>query len=155
MFIGLIILYVNLREFFRFYQFTYFAVNLPSGGQCNAKIELMFLVDGSGSIESAGRGNFKRCLNFVKQVASAFVISRTQGRVSVTVFSSKTKVIFHLNAHSNVKQVYRAVDKIRYVINLSGSFLSLLHNQLLGPFQTSNFACAECNSNNYYYYYYY
>ena len=133
MFIGLIILYVNLREFFRFYQFTYFAVNLPSGGQCNAKIELMFLVDGSGSIESAGRGNFKRCLNFVKQVASAFVISRTQGRVSVTVFSSKTKVIFHLNAHSNVKQVYRAVDKIRYVINLSGSFLSLLHNQWTFP----------------------
>jgi hypothetical protein len=73
----------------------------------------MFLVDGSGSIESYGRGNFKRCLNFVKQVASAFSISRSKGRISVTVFSSKTKVIFHLNRYSNVKQIYAAVNRIR------------------------------------------
>jgi hypothetical protein len=80
---------------------------------CKAKVELMFLADGSGSIESYGRGNFKRCLNFVKQVASSFTISRTQGRISVTVFSSKTKVIFHLNSYTNVQQVYRAIDGIR------------------------------------------
>jgi hypothetical protein len=87
---------------------------LPLGAKsCKAKIDLMFLVDGSGSIESYGKGNFKRCLNFVKQVAGSFSISRTKGRISVTVFSSRTKVIFHLNSYSNAQQIYRAVDRIR------------------------------------------
>ena len=86
----------------------------PSGAKsCKAKVELMFLVDGSGSVEAYGRGNFKRCLNFVKQVASAFAISRTQGHISVTVFSSKTQVIFHLNSYTNVQQIYQAIDRIR------------------------------------------
>ena len=80
---------------------------------CKAKVELMFLVDGSGSIEAYGRGNFKRCLNFVKQVAGSFAISKTAGRISVTVFSSKSYLIFDLNRYTDVKAVYRAVDRIK------------------------------------------
>ena len=101
---------VNFSFLFNLFTSCHFS---PSGKQCSAKIELMFLVDGSGSIESYGRGNFQRCLNFVKQVASSFVISKTQGRVSVTVFSSKAKVIFGLNRYRTVQGVFRAVDKIR------------------------------------------
>jgi hypothetical protein len=101
---------VNFSFLFNLFTSCHF---LRSGKQCSAKIELMFLVDGSGSIESYGRGNFQRCLNFVKQVASSFVISKTQGRVSVTVFSSKAKVIFGLNRYRTVQGVFRAVDKIR------------------------------------------
>lgn len=74
----------------------------------------MFLVDGSGSVEAYGRGNFKRCLNFVKQVASSFTISKADGHVSVTVFSSRAQVIFDLNRYTNINQIFQAVDGIKY-----------------------------------------
>ena len=103
------------RSHYYFVQFINILSSPLGSKTCKAKIELMFLVDGSGSIEAYGKGNFKRCLNFVKQVASSFTISRTEGRISVTVFSSRPQLIFTLNRYTNVKEVYQAVDRIRSV----------------------------------------
>ena len=86
----------------------------PSGATCNAKLELVFLVDGSGSIEGYGRGNFKRCLNFVKQVGRAFTISPDKTRMAVILFSSRAKTIFSLDTYSDFGSVARAVSSIRY-----------------------------------------
>jgi len=81
---------------------------------CIAQIDLAFLVDGSGSIEQYGRGNFRRCLNFVKRIASSFHISARHTRISVTVFSWGTKRIFSFGSYRNKHQVLRAIDGIRY-----------------------------------------
>ena len=35
-----------------------------------------------------------------------------------------------------------------YVLSSEKVFNKLFVDDLLGPFQTSNFACSECNSNN-------
>ena len=74
----------------------------------------MFLVDGSGSVEAYGKGNFKRCLDFVKQVTSSFSVSRAEGHVSVTVYSTSPQTTFDLNTYYDINQVFKAVDVIKY-----------------------------------------
>ena len=59
---------------------------------CTAKVDLGILIDGSGSIEQTGPGNFKRELNFVKQIVSAFEVSRDGTHVGIIIFSSDAKV---------------------------------------------------------------
>jgi len=81
---------------------------------CIAKIDLAILVDGSGSIEHYGRGNFRRCLNFVKNMVSSFHISPRHTRVSVTVFSTSARRIFSFGSYRSKHQVLRAIDRIRY-----------------------------------------
>lgn len=61
---------------------------------CTAKVDLDFLIDGSGSIERAGPGNFKRELNFVKQIVKGFEVSKEGTHVGVIIFSSGARVCF-------------------------------------------------------------
>lgn len=81
---------------------------------CRARLDLAFLIDGSGSIERSGRGNFRRCLNFVKRMVSSFKVSPSYTRVGVTLFSSRTWLVFGFNRFRNKRQIYRAIDRIRY-----------------------------------------
>lgn len=81
---------------------------------CRAKIDLAFLVDGSGSIEMYGRGNFRRCLNFVKNMVRSFKISPRHTRISVTIFSSRARRIFSFGSYRTKNQVLKAIGRIRY-----------------------------------------
>lgn len=73
-----------------------------------------FLIDGSGSIEKSGRGNFRRCLHFVKRIIASFAVSRSYTRVGVALFSSRTWLIFNFKRYSTKRQVFQAIDRIRY-----------------------------------------
>ena len=55
-------------------------------------MDLGFLIDGSGSIEQAGAGNFKKELNFVKQIVNGFKVSKKDTHVGVIIFSSDARV---------------------------------------------------------------
>ena len=81
---------------------------------CRRRLDLGFLIDGSGSIEAYGRGNFRRCLNFVKRVVASFRISPRQTRVGVVLFSSRAWLVFNFRRYRNKQSMLRAVDKIRY-----------------------------------------
>ena len=81
---------------------------------CRARLDLAFLIDGSGSIENSGKGNFRRCLHFVKRIIASFAVSRSNTRVGVALFSTRTWLIFGFNRYANRRQVYRAIDGIRY-----------------------------------------
>lgn len=59
------------------------------------------MIDGSGSIEQAGGGNFKRELNFVKQIVSAFEVSRDGTHVGIIIFSSYAKVCIYAQRFSS------------------------------------------------------
>ena len=61
---------------------------------CRKRFELGFLIDGSGSIEKAGRGNFKRVLKFVRDMVSSFVISPRYTRVGIVLYSTNVYPIF-------------------------------------------------------------
>ena len=81
---------------------------------CRRRLDLAFLIDGSGSIEAYGRGNFRRCLNFVKRVVSSFRVSPRQTRVGVVLFSSRAWLVFNFKRYGNKLSIFRAIDRIRY-----------------------------------------
>ena len=81
---------------------------------CRARIDLAFVVDGSGSIEAYGRGNFKRCLRFVKNMVRSFTISRSYVRVGIVVYSSRSQKILTFSQNRGVNAMLRTVDRIRY-----------------------------------------
>lgn len=81
---------------------------------CQAKLDMVFVIDGSGSIEAYGKGNFKRCLNFVKRMVVSFKISKRFTRVGVVLFSFRPRLIFSFNTYSRKRDILRDIDKIRY-----------------------------------------
>ena len=81
---------------------------------CRARIDLAFVVDGSGSIEASGRGNFKRCLRFVKNMVRSFTISRRYVRVGIVVYSSRSQSILTFGQNRGVNSILRAINRIRY-----------------------------------------
>lgn len=88
--------------------------NIYSFAVCRAKLDVAFVIDGSGSIEHYGKGNFKRCLNFVKRLVVSFKISRRFTRVAVVLFSFRPRLIFRFSTYSRERDILRAIDKIRY-----------------------------------------
>lgn len=81
---------------------------------CRRRLDLGFLIDGSGSIEAYGRGNFRRCLRFVKRVVASFQISPSQTRVGVVLFSSRAWLVFNFRQLRNMQSIVRAIGRIRY-----------------------------------------
>ena len=81
---------------------------------CRARVDLAFIIDGSGSIEQYGRGNFRRCLNFVKAIVSKFSINNGQTRIGVVLFSSRPRLIFGFRRYRRKSQLLNAISRIRY-----------------------------------------
>ena len=61
---------------------------------CNTRVDLGFLVDGSGSV---GRSNFKRVLYFIKQLVNSFRISPRYARVGMVVYNKRPSRVFSFN----------------------------------------------------------
>lgn len=78
---------------------------------CTAKLDLAFLIDGSGSV---GLTNFRRCLSFIQNVIRGFRISTRYTRVAAEVYSSTPRRIFTFTQSRNAYQVLRAIGSIRY-----------------------------------------
>lgn len=81
---------------------------------CRSRLDLAFLIDGSGSIAKSGKGNFRRCLNFVKRIVASFKISPSYTRVGAAVFSTGTWLVFDFKRDRTKQQIFRAIDGIRY-----------------------------------------
>lgn len=60
----------------------------------NRKVELVFLVDSSASV---GSEEFLNELKFVKKLLADFTVDRHTTRVSVVTFSSKSRVVRHID----------------------------------------------------------
>lgn len=81
---------------------------------CKAVVDLVFLIDGSTSIEQFGMGNFKRCLNFAKTMVRNFEVSSQGTHVGVVMFTNTAKVEFTLTKYSNAADIEQAIDSIKY-----------------------------------------
>ena len=81
---------------------------------CRARVDIGFIIDGSGSIEAYGKGNFRRCLNFVRAVVQRFNTDNGQTRIGAVVFSFRPKLIFNFKRYRNKGQILRAISRIRY-----------------------------------------
>ena len=78
---------------------------------CRGRIDLAFVIDASGSV---GRGNFRRCLAFVQNMARVFTISRSYTRFAIVVYSSRSRKIFGFNRYTNRRSLLRAIGRTRY-----------------------------------------
>ena len=76
-----------------------------------AKLDLGFLILASGSV---GLSNFKRCLQFIKNLVHIFIVSRQYTRFGAVLYNTRASKIFGLNRYNNKNQVLRAVSCIRY-----------------------------------------
>ena len=82
---------------------------------CRTRVDLAFIIDGSGSIEHYGKGNFRRCLNFVRAIVSKFNINNGQTRIGIVVYSTRPRLILRFNQYRrNKNKILRRISRIRY-----------------------------------------
>ena len=60
-----------------------------------------------------GKGNFQRCLDFVKSLTKAFVVSPTDTRVGAIVFSSRSELQFDFKQYSTQQDLEAAITRIK------------------------------------------
>lgn len=73
-------------------------------------MDVAILLDGSGSIKGY---NFRRLKRFLARLVRSFKVGYYNTRVSIVQFSSATRVEFYLNRYRNVRDVIKAINRIR------------------------------------------
>ena len=86
---------------------------------CKTKVDLGFLVDGSGSINRNGKLNFERLLLFVKAMINSFSVCKKRARVGVVLYSTRSRTIFPFGRYCSKAKIFRAINAIRLVCLLS------------------------------------
>eukprot|EP00052_Salpingoeca_macrocollata_P018910 m.155884 g.155884 ORF g.155884 m.155884 type:complete len:5601 (-) comp20817_c4_seq1:60-16862(-) len=86
---------------------------------CRVPLDLIFLLDGSGSVEmpqyGGTPGNFgQKMLPFVQDVVEFFEIGYNKTRVGVATFSTSTTINFDLNSYFNKTAMLNAIANIPY-----------------------------------------
>ena len=78
------------------------------------KFNLVFVVDGSGSIKSQGEGNFQRSKDFIIELVRSFKIGKKDTNVALVLYSKKANVVFDLDKYDKVDYIVKAIDKMSY-----------------------------------------
>ena len=78
---------------------------------CRAPLDIVFLVDGSRSIERHGVGNFRREITMMKHITAGFLVSRTYTRVSLVIYGTNARVIFGLTSYRNNGALFNALGR--------------------------------------------
>ena len=79
--------------------------------ECRNGIDLIFVLDASGSI---GSFNFQLIRNFVTNVVSNLNIGPNESRVGLVVYSDSASVWFSLNTHTTNTSLLQAIANIPY-----------------------------------------
>ncbi|EDO40308.1 predicted protein [Nematostella vectensis] len=90
---------------------AYSVVTCRSEEACAVTMDLVFLVDGSGSI---GSSNFDRLKEFVSTVIGGFVISPQGTQISVVVYHSSAKTHLSFGDAQDLISVRRIISSIAY-----------------------------------------
>ncbi|PAV59374.1 hypothetical protein WR25_03507 [Diploscapter pachys] len=106
--------------------------NLPPGRVCTVqttcpkqKTDLVFLIDGSGSIGSYVFKN--EVLRFVREFVELFEIGPDQTRVGLIQYSDQIRHEFDLNQHPTKSQVLRAITDTQYLTGLTRTGAAIQH----------------------------
>ena len=81
---------------------------------CNPVMDLVFVIDSSGSIEFAAEGNWNRLLAFVNKIVDKLTISSSATQVGVVRYSDDVVNSFFLNTHNSKTAVMQAISNIPY-----------------------------------------
>ena len=95
-------------------------------------MDLAILIDGSQSIEYFAKGNFKRCLEFVKNLLRGFNIAREGTHAGIVVFSHIAEVVFGFEKYLSLGPMLQTIDHIKYPKSstYTGKALDVVRTQL-------------------------
>lgn len=107
-------------------------LHLTTIAVCKAKMDLAILIDGSQSVEYFAKGNFQRCLQFIKKLVSGFNIAKEGTHVGIVIYSRDAKVIFGFEKYFNLWTMLTAIESIQYPQNgtNTGRALDVVRTQL-------------------------
>ena len=80
----------------------------------NCAADLEFVVDGSRSVEVLGRGNFRKVLEFIKNVTKDLNISPQGIRVGVVVYGTEPELAISINKFTTSDTLSLALDRVPY-----------------------------------------
>lgn len=94
--------------------------------------DLGFVIDGSRSVEVLGKGNFKKMLEFVKNVSLGFHISPEDTRVGIIAYGTEPKLAIPFNKYVSPSNLVLAIENISYpgTIKMTGKALQLANQKL-------------------------
>ncbi|KAI8484389.1 Signal peptide, CUB and EGF-like domain-containing protein 2, partial [Branchiostoma belcheri] len=78
---------------------------------CPAKLDVVFVLDGSGSV---GYDNFQRMKSFVKRVVGGFVIGPSETQISVFQYSHFVVQELALDTYGSTNGINQAIDAVMY-----------------------------------------
>ncbi|XP_078694790.1 collagen alpha-6(VI) chain-like [Branchiostoma floridae x Branchiostoma belcheri] len=78
---------------------------------CPAKLDVVFVLDGSGSV---GYDNFQRMKSFVKRVVGGFVIGPSETQISVFQYSHFVVQELALDTYGSINGINQAIDAVMY-----------------------------------------
>lgn len=81
-------------------------------GNCNNSLDLVFILDSSGSVELA---NFNNMKNFVANITSNYMIQANSTRVGVIQFSDTPIIEIMLGSIDNINILKTAINNITYI----------------------------------------
>ncbi len=90
---------------------------------CNV-IDLALIIDNSGSIEDAGKGNYKLLKDFIKSLLDSLDISEHGTHVGALRFSSDVHTEFRLNTYNTTEDMKDHITHMDYAqqfTNISGA----------------------------------
>lgn len=79
--------------------------------KCSASLDLVIIMDSSGSI---GIREYLRQKSFVKLILDRFNVGPTQTRVSIIDFNSKVTVLQDLASFTSLESTHALIDSLRY-----------------------------------------
>lgn len=79
---------------------------------CDAKADVAFLIDSSGSI---GQHNFRLVKDFIYKVVEELTIGKRHTRVGVVSYSTSARMGFHLDDYITKSGVEDAISSVGYV----------------------------------------
>lgn len=99
----------------------------------------MFLVDGSGSIENQGRGNFQRSKDFITNLIATFNVGRDQVNVATVLYSHNYRIIHRFNTYYSKDSIVRAIQEMSYPGGgtRTGQGLNVIRTQILSNLEAS------------------
>jgi len=77
-------------------------------------VDLVFVVDGSGSFQASGAGNWGLVRRFIADIIDRLTIGTTATRVGLVEFSNFGRNVFYLNTYNNKNDVINAVLNLAY-----------------------------------------
>jgi len=91
---------------------------------CTATVDLIFVLDASGSIESSG---FEQMKSFVSELVNKFDVESGNVRVALLTYSTRVQVTFNLNMYTSRAEIRAAISRLTYVAGRTNTGDALAH----------------------------